>query len=212
MKSQLSAARSQLPGKSGSSSVRAVRISKREAGFTLIEMTVAVGLFAVVMVISITALLSVVEANRKAQALQSVINNLNIAVDGMTRSLREGSNYRCGSASPANPNCSDGGSSIYFESSDGSSASSGDDWVYAFDPETNRIYKSENANPQQGIAITAPEVTIDSAVFYVIGATRGDTTQPKVMMVIKGTAGSDKTTSRTTFHIQSTAVQRVLDI
>jgi hypothetical protein len=164
------------------------------------------------MVISITALISVVEANRKAQALQSVINNLNIAIDGMTRSLREGSSYRCDSATPSNPNCSNGGSSIYFESSSGSSADAGDDWVYAYDADTQRLYKSENGSAQQGIPITAPEVTIDSAAFYVIGATRGDTIQPKVMIVIRGTAGSDRTTSRTTFHMQSTAVQRVLDI
>lgn len=193
--------------------MRFSRTQKKQArGFTLIEMTVAVGLFAVVMVISITALLSVVEANRKAQALQSVINNLNIAVDGLARALREGANYRCDSATPTNPNCVNGGSSIYFESSNGDFDNAADDWVYTYDAETRRIYKSENGNPTQGIPITAPEVTIDSAVFYVIGATRGDSTQPKIMIVIKGTAGSQKTASRTTFHIQSTAVQRVLDI
>ena len=42
------------------------------SGFTLVEMIVAVALFAVVMLISVAALLSLVDANRKAQALQSV--------------------------------------------------------------------------------------------------------------------------------------------
>lgn len=193
-------------------SIPHTRYSIPSRGFTLVEMIVAVGLFSVVMVISITALLSVVDANRKAQALQSVINNLNIAVDGMVRSLREGTTYRCNSATPSNPNCPTGGESIYFESHGGSLADVNDDWVYAYDPITKRIYKSEDGNAAHGIAITAPEVIIDSVTFYVIGATRTDTIQPKVMVVIKGTAGSSKTKTTTTFHIQSTAVQRVLDI
>lgn len=188
------------------------RPSGAARGFTLVEMIVAVGLFATVMLISITALLSVVDANRKAQALQSVINNLNIAVDGMVRSLREGTDYRCNSATPSNPNCPTGGESIYFESHGGRTSNPNDDWVYRYDPSTKRIYKSEDGNPAHGIAITAPEVTIDSVTFYVIGATRSDTIQPKVLIVIKGTAGSTKTRTKTTFHIQSTAVQRVLDI
>src|SRR3989344_8697452 len=52
-------------------------------GFTLVEMIVAIALFSIVMVVSVGALLALVTANRKAQALQSVMNNLNIALDGM---------------------------------------------------------------------------------------------------------------------------------
>ena len=59
-------------------------------------MIVAVGLFSLVMLVSVGALLSLTGANRKAQALQSVMNNLNIALDGMVRSIRMGSDYHCG--------------------------------------------------------------------------------------------------------------------
>src|SRR3989338_1985894 len=65
-------------------------------GFTLVEMIVSVALFATVMLVSVGALLSLMGANRKAQALQSVMNNLNVALDGMVRSIRMGSNYHCG--------------------------------------------------------------------------------------------------------------------
>ena len=185
-----------------------MKVSAHTRGFTLIEMIVAVGLFAVVSLVAVSALLSLVDANRKAQALQSVINNLNVAVDGMARAIREGSNYRCDA--PNGGDCTNGGTSFYFEPYSGDSSNPGDDWLYSF--HDGRLYKSENGSSSGEISITAPEVSIESMVFYVFGSTRGDSVQPKVMIVIKGTAGGEKIKVRTTFHIQSTAVQRVLDI
>ncbi len=185
-----------------------------QAGFTLVEMIVAVGLFGVVMLVSVTALVALVDANRKAQALQSVINNLNIAVDGMSRAIREGSNYRCNVAvaPPTGADCILGDDLLYFESHDGLASNPNDDWVYEF--RNGRIYKSTNgsSNPSGQVAITAAEVTIESVQFYVFGSSRSDIVQPKVMMVIKGTAGTTKANVKTTFHVQTTAVQRVLDI
>ena len=80
-----------LPSAGGRQSNRLKRRLAADSGFTLVEMIVAVALFAVVMLISVAALLALVDANRKAQALQSVMNNLNIALDGMVRSVRMGS-------------------------------------------------------------------------------------------------------------------------
>ncbi|HEY4488800.1 MAG TPA: type II secretion system protein [Candidatus Paceibacterota bacterium] len=190
-----------------------------ERGFTLVEMIVSVALFAIVMLIAIGALLSVIEANRKAVAMQSVINNLNVAVDEMVRSLRQGTIYRCGgqqnSSSPRN--CTGGQSRISFNPFDGNPESTSDDWVYFFGKDENkigRIYRSEN-NRTDEHPLTAPEVSIESVTFYVVGATRAapDELQPKVMIVIKGTAGvKGKTNAESSFHIQATAVQRLLDL
>ena len=181
-----------------------------QAGFTLIEMIVSVALFGIVMLVSVTALVALIDANRKAQALQSVINNLNIAVDGMSRAMREGSNYRCSTSGGGD--CTGGGDAMFFESYGGNSAVTTDDWVYEF--RNGRIYKSTNGttNPASQAAITASEVTIEDVTFFVFGSGRTDTVQPKVMMVIKGSAGTTKANVKTTFHVQSTAVQRILDI
>src|SRR3990167_630199 len=91
---------------------------RTNAGFTLVEMIVAVALFAIVMLVSVGALLSLTAANRKAQALQSVMNNLNVALDGMVRSIRMGSNYHCGLGTFSEArDCSDsnGGAALAFE-------------------------------------------------------------------------------------------------
>ncbi len=194
-----------------------MRKTTHARGFTLVEMIVAVGLFAVVMVVSIAALLSLVEANRRAQALQSVMNNLNVAVDGMVRSLREGSGYHCGSipVGDATADCTEGQDMIAFKPFS-TEVTDPPHWLYWFEEDANgvgRLYKSEDGTKAGGLPITSPEVVIDSVVFYIIGSTRGggDTIQPKVTIVIKGTAGH-KVTSQTTFHVQATAVQRVLDL
>lgn len=178
-------------------------------------MIVAVGLFAVVMVICVTALLALVDANRKAQALQSVMNNLNIAVDGMVRAVRMGSAYHCGGGTyTTTADCPLGDTLLAFEPfHEGAAPVS--PWLYWFAPDSNgvgRLYKSEDGTLGSGVAVTAPEVSIDSVTFYVIGSSRGDNIQPKVLVVIKGTAGGSKVNVRTTFHIQATAVQRVLDL
>src|SRR3989344_9208579 len=66
-----------------------------KGGFTLIEMIVSIALFAVVMTVAVGALLSLTGANEKAQAPQSVMNNLNISLDSMVRNIRMGRDYRC---------------------------------------------------------------------------------------------------------------------
>jgi type II secretory pathway pseudopilin PulG len=186
-------------------------------------MVVAVGLFAIVMTICVDVLLSLVNADRKAQALQSVMNNLNIALDGMVRNIREGTTFHCGSgALTTTQDCSsttdDPGNHYLFAFEPyGKSASNtppDPPTIYLYNATDQRLYRSVDGNPSDAVAITAPEVSIDSLQFYVVGTAHGngDTVQPKVVIVIKGTAGTAGTAERTTFHIQATAVQRQLDL
>ena len=186
-------------------------------GFTLVEMIVAVGLFAIVMVVCVGALLSLVAANRKAQALQSVMNNLNIALDGIARSVRMGNEYNgaTGCSGPVDGlyphDCTNGSTQFAFIPY--GALSTDPRWIYRFIHDSNgigRIEKSENGI--DFLPITAAEVSIDDMLFYVVGTNRGDTVQPKVVIVIRGSAGALGSTARTTFHIQATAVQRVLDL
>jgi len=199
-------------------------ISHKHRGFTLIEMLVAVSLFTVVMTISVGALLSFVDANKKAQALQSVMNNLNIAIGGMVRNVRMGSNYHCGStgALQDTQDCVYGGNLIAFESFLGDPKNNADQWAYWVS--NGRLYRTRDSRATQ-LPITAQEINIDTFKVYVTGAVgtlngNGDINQPKVVLVIKGTVGVPGTPGlsgsqkkvRTTFDIEATASQRRLDL
>lgn len=187
----------------------------KERGFTLVEMIVAVALFSIVMVVCVATLLSLVNANRKAQALQSVMNNLNVTVDGMARAIRQGHTYHCGSVTPITSprDCSSNGDNqmIVFEAYGGDRNNALNQIVYKLDTVNNQILKSTDSG-QNYVAVTSPEVTIDDLRFYVIGSTVGDTSQPTVIITVKGTAGSSNVKTTTSFHIQVSAVQRLLDL
>jgi len=190
--------------------------NKYPRGFTIIEMMVAVALFAVVMVVSAGALLSLASANRKAQALQSVMNNLNTTLDSMVRSMREGSTYHCGISGAATlpQDCAAGDIQIAFEPHGGDPATS-DQRVYSFvapvGAASGYIQRSLDGGSTWA-RVTAPEISIVDMKFYVVGTTPKDAVQPKVVIELKGTAGGANTRITTTFHIQATAVQRVLDL
>jgi prepilin-type N-terminal cleavage/methylation domain-containing protein len=70
-----------------------------QSGFSLIEMLVSIAIFMVVAVIAVTALLKIVDASKKSQTLQDTVNNVNFAMDSITRELRVGKAYTCGSGS-----------------------------------------------------------------------------------------------------------------
>lgn len=195
---------------------------KSTHGFSLIEMLVATALFVSVMLIGVGALLALIDANRKAHAINSVMNNLNLAIESMSRKMRVGTTYHCeisNSSPPANisvpKDCTQGGNLIAFEASGGNPSDPNDQIVYRLNG--TYIERSEDGG-NTFINITAPEVTIENIaknfrLFYVDGTSfpPSDKKQPKVIMIISGSAGvSDKV--RTEFNLQTMVSQRVLDL
>ena len=197
---------------------------KVKPGFTLIEMMVAVSLFAIVMMVGVGALLSLIEANKRAQALNSVVNNVNIAVESMARSIRVGTTYHCetdGESIPPPPtlattqDCQTGnGHLLAFESSEGSSVNPNDQVVYRYRVNEKRIERSlQGGKNGTWVALTAPEVSIDSFELFVAKTAKtdvGDLFQPRVLMSIG--ASAEVPGGTTSFTVQSSVVQRLLDI
>ena len=68
---------------------------KKISGFTLVEMIVALAIFSVVAVVAVGALVKVVNANRKAQIVQSSVSNIGFVLESMVREIRTGTNYDC---------------------------------------------------------------------------------------------------------------------
>lgn len=189
-------------------------------GFLLIELIVALFIFSLVMVVAIGSLISAFDANKKAQSLQSVMNNLNLAMEEMTKSLAVGKEYACnsdthGTGVPEN-NCPPGVGStpvkkISFTSQDGSTV------TYELIPKSGSVggYITRKIGSGSALRLTANEIDVDTpnSGFYVTGATNfnnGDTVQPSVSIVIKGLAqaGPRNTTS---FAVQTLVSQRIPD-
>jgi prepilin-type N-terminal cleavage/methylation domain-containing protein len=189
----------------------------KKRGFTLIEMMVATTLFATVMLIALGALLLLIDANRKAQALQSVMNNLNVALDGLVRNVRMGSQYHCTAAGNVSVplDCAGGLDYFSFEPFGGNPTDASDQWVIRVVTDAGglkRIQKSVTGEGGPYFDMIAPEVQIEEFKVYVTGSVQSDGVQPRTVFVLKGTAGAEKARTRTTFNIQASATQRILDL
>lgn len=203
-----------------------IKSHKGECGFTLVELLVSLFLFVTVMTVSAGALLSVVHANKKAQAIQTAVTNLHIAIDGMLRSVRMGTYYHCGNIGLLTVplDCADGASALAFRQYGWPKNSYR---MYYFDKNENGlggIYKQdvdENGRVLSDIQITAPEVNIKEFKVYVRGSDTNDKKQPVVTFIINGEVGGInnelsifglKRKLKTDFLIQSAATQRLIDL
>lgn len=180
-----------------------MKIFNQKSGFTLVEMLIAIGLFTVIVSFSLGAVLSIFDANRRARSSKTVVDNLNLAVENMSRTIRFGSNYYCGISSSLSEtkDCSsdyDNSISVTFK---------GNRIIYKLDGKS--IQKSDNGGSTY-TNITSPETVIEYLRFYVIGSSPSDDSQPYVIAVIEGYSGN-KLTAQSEFSIQTLMSQRVLD-
>jgi hypothetical protein len=184
---------------------------------------VSVTIFSIVMVISMGALLSISGSDKKAESIKTVMNNLGFALDSMSRSIRTGTLYHCGSGSS---DCTNGSAEIDFLPIEGARTS------YQF--ETNKTVCNQPALATGGCitrstdngatyqVITAPEVVITNLNFYLVGSAVGDPLQARVTMTLSGfirVSGSPASMSDciatpatcSVFNIQTSVTQRLYD-
>ena len=183
---------------------------KFEKGFTLVELMTAVSVFIVVMTISMGSIVSIFDANRKAESLKTVMDNLNFSIESMTREMRFGKNYHCEDTMAIPPpytspkNCLTPSELVSFLSNDG--------LQIVYRKNGTQIEKSTDGGTTY-IGVSAPEVSIQSLSFYVVGSgiAPANFSQPKILIKIRGTAGLKPKTT-TDFTIQTLVSQRLLDI
>lgn len=179
---------------------------KEKKGFTLVEMMVALSLFTIATLASISTLYTVNNASRRIQSLRSVMDNLNFAVESMSRTIRTSQEIFCGPQGTPVRNCP-------FEFQNPSSALSMNALIYGNQvieyrrTEVNGVgFIERKVGSGPWSAITAPEINVQSLQFYVDGADSSDLKQPMVTFIIKGVATTSEAT--TPFSIQSIASQR----
>lgn len=169
-------------------------------GFTLIEMMISVALFSIVMLIAMTALLTLIEQNRRAQALNSVMTDLNFTLESVSRAARTGSDYDCGGAGRDCPISFPGGGSDRVTLRDQGNN------LLSYRIESDGLYRN-------GARLTAEGVTLSTqeSKFFVTGADVTDTTQqPQITLVLVGeSVYEDETVS---FSLQTTVTQRIVEL
>lgn len=199
-------------------------------GYTLIETLVALGLFSLVILVAISGLLVVSDANRKAQSTRRIIDSLDFVVEDMVRTVRAGKTYHCGTFIAGDLEASDydeelslgqdgigshqdcagaGGQYLAFEGANGN----------YLDPSDQIVYRLNNGAIQKTVApidnvfvpLTDPAVTVTNLKFYVSGSDPLDGEQAKVLIILNAYIES-KPGQKTEFNIQTTVTQRATDL
>lgn len=171
---------------------------------------VSISVFTVVVLITIGALISINDSNRKIQSMRALMDNLNFALENISRTLRTGSVYHCGDTGDITSaqDCSVTGSDyIAFEGASGSSANSNDQIVFRLI--NGQIQKSTDSG-DTFLGMTSPDITISTLKFYVSGAPALDGKQPKILLLVGGTAEAGKGLV-SEFHLQTTVSERLID-
>lgn len=177
----------------------------KKGGFTLIEMMVAVSIFSLIMSMGIGAVLSMLNYTKTTRAMSSVMNDLNITLDSITREIRFGVNYYCSNVdsdtgnSQSTRECPEVGDNYIFFTETEERERIG----YGFDEDLGSIVRIDSAKGQK--QISAGEIIIEDMKFYV--SSGGDSLNPrsKVLIVVKGILRDDPSSR---FNLQTTVGQR----
>jgi prepilin-type N-terminal cleavage/methylation domain-containing protein len=188
-------------------------IFNSQKGFTLIEMIIAVALFALIATFSLGSIVSIFDANRNARASKTVVDNLNLSLENMVRTIRFGTNYYCGESS----NQSQSGDCLSASGESSFSVTFKDPTngvtkriIYKLDTATSRIRMSENGGSSY-TDITSSDTKIQDIKFHVLGTDASpDTVQPYVLVVIRGYVSS-KPTVQSAFSVETLISQRKPD-
>jgi prepilin-type N-terminal cleavage/methylation domain-containing protein len=167
--------------------------NKKQKGFTLIEMLVSIALFSVVLTVTLGAIMTIADSNKKARSLMSVTNNLNFAVDSMVRSFKTGQV----TLPFVDGDCFNTSEIDYTE--EGFTPRPVE---YCFDQDGDRGKITKN-----NIDLTSTDVDIDKVEF--IDSSYGN--QPMLTIIMSGTVKvSEKISS--SFSLQTAVSQRRLEI
>lgn len=165
------------------------KIKKR--GYTLVELIIAVGLFAIVMMLVSGAYIVMINLTNRAQGSATGIYNLSFALETMTRTIRTGSNYSCNNSG----DCVNG-TTFSITNTDGMNVN------YAL---------SDGVITQNSVPLTDPSISVSSLNFNVSGTASSDNEQPHVNIKVLGTVLSERGKTES-FTVETGATMRTPDL
>lgn len=191
----------------------------QSSGFTLIEMVVSLGIFGVVALLAVSSFLFMVASQRKAINIQSTYDDLRYSIEVVSKELRTGDNYYCGTFSgdistlaPNDCPPPNGLQAITFINAQGEMI------TYRYNLRTvNGVSIGVMERSVNGGAFeqaTGDNSNIQDLRFYVTGSrstadeiASGDLpTQSIITLVVRGLNGSGKELSK--FDLETTVTQR----
>jgi prepilin-type N-terminal cleavage/methylation domain-containing protein len=182
-----------------------LKFKNNNQGFTLIEVLVATAVFTIIMLAALGSLLVASNYAKKTKALRAAMDNVNYAMESMSRSLRTGSDYNCsvGINLPSSglSDCS-GGSEIAFKPAYHST----EDTKFYLNTLTTPFTLQKCTSTNGCTDMTSPEVNIKNLRFVVRGTDAFDGIQPSVYILMKGQVTTNGKT--TDFALQTLASQR----
>lgn len=165
--------------------------NKKDEGFTLVELMVALTLFTFITLAMVSSLYAINNSYRKVVAMRGVLDNLNFAVESMSRTIRTSSDITCDGelATSGARNClfpNNPKSRISMKSTLGREY----DVEYRLNTSTKQIEKriDEGSGYGDWIAITSPEISVEKLSFFVHNSNTSDEAQPYVIMLVSGVA------------------------
>lgn len=185
-----------------------------QRGFTLVELIISIGLFAIVTTITAAAYLNLINLDRRTRSADDLINNMTFVINSMASSIRTGTNYLCVDKGDANGNGL-GCSQFQFTDSNGCVTK----YSISQSPSTHTtvVNETQTAQSQGNTActntgpLTDPRINITSLSFNVTGV-GDDSFEPQVVFSVEGTLPIGSTGQLSSFTLQTTASERGIDI
>ncbi|OGF67762.1 hypothetical protein A3I27_03175 [Candidatus Giovannonibacteria bacterium RIFCSPLOWO2_02_FULL_43_11b] len=198
--------------------------TENNKGFTLLEMLISMAIFTIAVFIVMTTLFSITNVQKKVIAKQSAEDNLRYAFESMTKEMRTGKKFHCGtSASDVSltpQNCT-------FSACQSSSLNCGVSFTFqnsalqtvTYQVVNNQLVKSSDGNPPDCVSgpyincqkLTSLDLVIVNKVnFYVSGSAAGDGLQSLATIVLEGQVLDPKNIGTAKLNLQTTISKRGL--
>ncbi|NBD73689.1 prepilin-type N-terminal cleavage/methylation domain-containing protein [Patescibacteria group bacterium] len=180
-------------------------------GLTLIELLVAVAIFTVVMLMSVSALVALLDVNQVTRNQSVVAGSINVVMESLTRTIRAGSNFHCAESGSVTTqaDCPASGSSRFaLEPRGGDPVAASDQVVFRLSEVAGQgtVERSDDGG-STWVPMTGEDVDVNTLTFRQVSL-GGGTEQPRFLIALEGVAGAPDGTEQP-FTVQTTVAQQL---